>query len=86
MILGVSGIHSFAEMKFTDVPDDAYYANGVYRLVEKGAISGYGDGRFGPMDPMTRSQYVKVIIAATVGDQPKGQSHILENYMQRHLN
>ena len=32
---------------------------------------------------MTRSQYVKVIIAATVGDQPKGQSHILENYMKK---
>ena len=47
--LGSVSIHSFAEMKFTDVPDDAYYANGVYRLVEKGAISGYGDGRFGPM-------------------------------------
>lgn len=68
-------------LKFTDVPDDAYYADSVYKLVDLGAIAGYGNGKFGPMDNMTRSQYVKVVIAATVGQQPKGENHILENYM-----
>lgn len=68
-------------LKFSDVPDNAYYADGVYRLVDMGAIAGYGNGKFGPEDKMTRSQYVKVIIAATVGNQPKGENHILENYM-----
>lgn len=82
-MIGANSIPTFADTKFTDVPDDAYYANGVYRLVTKGAISGYGDGRFGPTDPMTRSQYIKVIIAATLGSQPKTQDalHMLESYM-----
>lgn len=78
---------STAALKFKDVKDSDYFANGVYKLVDKGAISGYGNGNFGANDSMTRSQYIKTVIAATVGTQARGDAskgqHLLENYMNK---
>lgn len=76
---------STAALRFKDVKDADYFARGVYKLVDKGAISGYGNGNFGANDSMTRSQYIKTLVAATIGVQPKGDTgkglHLLENYM-----
>lgn len=41
---------------FTDVPDGEYYAKAVAWASANGIMSGYGDGRFGPADPITREQ------------------------------
>lgn len=41
---------------FADVGADAWYANAVNWAVEAGIISGYGSGRFGPDDAVTREQ------------------------------
>lgn len=50
--------------KFKDVT----MANGYYKaiaiLAEKGVINGYGDGRFGPNDSITRAQMASIIIKA----------------------
>ncbi|WOV86856.1 S-layer homology domain-containing protein [Sporosarcina oncorhynchi] len=50
--------------KFKDVSP----ANGSYKaiaaLAEKGVINGYGDGRFGPNDSITRAQMASIIIKA----------------------
>ncbi len=46
---------------FTDVPQDAWYAAGVAWAASKGIVSGYGDGRFGPNDPITREQMAVII-------------------------
>ena len=42
--------------EFTDVPADAWYAPYVAWATEEGIVSGYGDGRFGPDDPVSREQ------------------------------
>ena len=41
---------------FTDVTADAWYAGAVAWGVKAGLVSGYGDGRFGPDDLVTREQ------------------------------
>lgn len=47
---------------------DVSTANGYYKaigaLVEKGIISGYGDGRFGPNDPIKRGQMASILVKA----------------------
>ena len=42
--------------RFSDVPGDAWYAQGTVWAVEAGIVSGYGDGQFGPNDAITREQ------------------------------
>ena len=41
---------------FTDVADGAWYANAVTWTATQGIVSGYGNGMFGPNDPITREQ------------------------------
>lgn len=41
---------------FSDVADEAWYAGAVRWAAGRGIAGGYGDGRFGPNDPITREQ------------------------------
>ena len=41
---------------FTDVDPDVWYSTAVSWAVSEGIVSGYGDGCFGPNDPVTREQ------------------------------
>ena len=41
---------------FTDVSRDSYYYKAVQWAASKGIVSGYGNGRFGPNDSITRQQ------------------------------
>ncbi|PIC64638.1 Parasporal protein [Sporosarcina sp. P13] len=47
---------------------DVSTANGYYKaiaaLAEKGIIGGYGDGRFGPNDPIKRGQMASILVKA----------------------
>lgn len=44
------------ETAFSDVSGSAWYAPGAAWAAENGIVAGYGDGRFGPGDPITREQ------------------------------
>lgn len=51
----------FADSSFTDVhPGDAHY-EAIMAMVKAGAINGYGDGTFGPNDPMTHRQLKAIV-------------------------
>ncbi len=50
--------------KFKDVTTANGYYKAIAALAEKGVINGYGDGRFGPNDPITRAQIASIIIKA----------------------
>lgn len=41
---------------FTDVKSGAWYADAVSWATQKGIVSGYGNGRFGPNNNITREQ------------------------------
>lgn len=43
---------------FTDVADGAWYADAVTWAAANGIVAGYGNGLFGPNDPITREQLV----------------------------
>lgn len=49
---------------FTDVPDDQYYSKAVAWAEEadqQGLVGGYGDGTFGPNDPITRADLAALL-------------------------
>lgn len=47
--------------KFSDVPTSKWYSKAVAWASEKGIVSGYGNGRFGPSDGVTREQMVTIL-------------------------
>lgn len=47
--------------EFTDVPSDAWYAPYVAWATKNGIVTGYGDGRFGPEEPVSREQMCVLI-------------------------
>ncbi len=58
-----------AEMTTPELPPltdiEGHWAqSSIESLYEKGVASGYGDGRFGPNDPVTRAQIVKMALEA----------------------
>lgn len=46
---------------FSDVPDEAYFANAVVWAEQNQYVSGYGNGTFGPNDPITREQLAAIL-------------------------
>ena len=46
---------------FLDVPADQYYADAVAWAAENGIVGGYGNGKFGPNDPITREQMAAIL-------------------------
>ena len=46
---------------FTDVASGAYYANAVAWASANGIVTGYGNGKFGPNDSITREQFAAIL-------------------------
>ena len=46
---------------FTDVAADAWYADAVNWAAAKGIVGGYGNGKFGPEDSITREQMAVIL-------------------------
>lgn len=46
---------------YTDVPAGAWYAEAAEYCREKGLMGGYGDGRFGPEDSISRAQLAQIL-------------------------
>ena len=47
--------------KFNDVPAGQWYTNAVAWAADNGIVSGYGNGKFGPNDSITREQMVAIL-------------------------
>jgi uncharacterized protein YjdB len=48
-------------MDFTDVEDDMWYTEAIRWAAANEIVTGYGDGRFGPTDPLTREQLATIL-------------------------
>ena len=58
-----------AGQSFSDVKQDAWYYDSVDKVVnDLGLMDGYGDGLFGPMDKLTREQFVRVLASVAEVD------------------
>lgn len=51
----------WATMPFTDLDPNGYYLNAVRWASSNQIVNGYGDGRFGPNDPLTREQMAIIL-------------------------
>lgn len=49
------------ENKFTDVQPGSWYADPVSWAADKGIVKGYGNGKFGPNDDITREQFITIL-------------------------
>lgn len=56
---------------YTDVPTSIWCYHPVMTLTEGGLLAGYGGGKFGPNDSLTRAQ-TAIIFTRLVGNQPGG--------------
>lgn len=67
-----SPVYAFKAI-FSDVPSDVWSAPFVYDLAERGIVSGYGDGTFGPDNTVQRCEYAKMLVGITetpINDSP----------------
>lgn len=46
---------------FSDVPGGVWYSDAVAWAADKGIVNGYGEGRFGPEDRLTREQSAEIL-------------------------
>jgi len=49
------------DILFTDVPQNAYYADAVKLMTNINIVHGYGNGLFGPDDPITRQDFTVIL-------------------------
>lgn len=46
---------------FSDVAEDAWYYEAVRYVIENGLMGGYGNGKFGPNDNLSRAQFAQIL-------------------------
>ena len=68
------GKEQTASDMFSDVKDNAYYANAVLWAVQNGITSGTGDGQFSPKKTCTREQVVSFLWKAAGSPEPEATS------------
>ncbi len=57
----LEGAPSAESAGFDDVAEGAWYAESVNWAAANGVVNGYGDGRFGPEDVITREQFAAIL-------------------------
>lgn len=57
----MEGAPAASGTRFTDVPSGQWYTGAVKWASANGIVGGYGDGRFGPDDPITREQMASIL-------------------------
>lgn len=72
----------YTECPLTDVDMNSYYGKAVAWAVEYGIIRGYGNGKFGVGDPITREQ-VAVILYGYLGRPDKGSESATEGFADK---
>ena len=55
-------IHTVADAGFDDIPANAWYSGHVWFLDQYGVISGVGDDKFAPEEPITRAEFTAMAV------------------------
>lgn len=63
ILYNLEGRPRTVQTAYTDVSQDAWYAAAISWAIQSGILTGYGDGRVGPDDPITREQLAAILIA-----------------------
>lgn len=67
------------EMKFTDVPSSAYYANAVAWALSSGVSEGTSEMRFSPEKTCTRGQIITMLWRAKGSPASSAQTHVFKD-------
>lgn len=87
-LLGVEEeANALTDSQFSDVPSNHWSVGYVAKAAELGIIGGYGNGTFGPADPVTQQQVIKMLVcawgyeknAASLGGWPEGYVQVAED-------
>lgn len=76
----------FAEpaIKFSDVPDDAWFAADVNELSSKGLVAGYGNGIFGPNNNLTVAECITILVRSLgYKDIQGGKDYWADNFIAK---
>ncbi len=83
-LFALSGVTDIAADRadFTDVPADSTLAPAIRWAVGEGIVKGYGNGKFGPDDPVTREQMATMLYryAQVLGQGFQGMWYFLLDY------
>lgn len=78
---------AYAESKgaerFPDIKSADWHYQYIDKLTKLGAIAGMPDGTFAPSKPISRAEFVKIVVATTIGSQQPGAVHWAENYINK---
>lgn len=55
-------IHTVANAGFSDIPANAWYSGHVWYLDQYGVISGVGDNKFAPEEPISRAEFTAMAV------------------------
>ncbi|RHO54930.1 S-layer homology domain-containing protein [Ruminococcaceae bacterium AM07-15] len=61
VLYNLEGKPAVSGSTYTDVAADQWYNDAVNWAAQKGIVTGYGDGTFGPMDNITREQMAAIL-------------------------
>lgn len=61
VLYNLEGKPAVSGSAYTDVATDQWYNDAVNWAAQKGIVTGYGDGTFGPMDNITREQMAAIL-------------------------
>ena len=61
ILYNMEGRPQTVQAMFTDVSQDAWYAAAISWAMQSSILTGYGDGRIGPDDPITREQLAAIL-------------------------
>ena len=61
VLYNLEGKPAVSGSAYTDVAADQWYNDAVNWAAQKGIVTGYGDGTFGPMDNITREQMAAIL-------------------------
>lgn len=82
IIVSISSISVYAtETKFSDVPNNAWYIESMYKLIETGAIVGFPDGTFKPQDNVAVDQFIKMVVIANGNMVEAGKDYWAQPYI-----
>ena len=62
----IMGISATTYASFSDLADNHWAKGYIIKLSEKGVINGYEDGTFKPNDKLTKGQFIKLIMSASL--------------------
>lgn len=75
----VSASSAAMAASYTDVPENAWYTGYVNKISELKGFAGYEDNTFRPDNQITQEEFVKTVVALTVGEQPEATGENTEH-------